>query len=335
MAQLFGRPVEQARSYLGALEQVARVDSFVEADGPARGSRRLRMVNGGGLEIDVHPDRALDLGQVTVDGIPVAWMEARGVQGPADLDPNNGDWLRAWGGGMLTTCGLDAYGSPSRDDGRDFGQHGRVSGIPARLTVAKVGQGELVVEGVVRQTVLGGENLALHRRITTAIGSKELTLTDVVTNEGAHEAVHMMLYHANFGWPLVEDGVALALPSTVVEPRDEVAAAGLGSWADIEPPSPSNLPQVFLHEFPEGHEVVVRVDNRRRGLAMQLKFDRRQLPWLCHWKCFADRTYVLGLEPMNTRTVVSRAEARRQGALQFLQPGQSVTYQLSFGFEHG
>ena len=62
MADIFGTPLEQAILRVGSLDQVARVDRFVEDDGPARGARRFRVVNGGGLDFDVHPDRGLDIG---------------------------------------------------------------------------------------------------------------------------------------------------------------------------------------------------------------------------------------------------------------------------------
>lgn len=41
------------------------------------------------------------------------------------------DWLRSFGGGLVVTCGLDHFGSPSLDQGETFGLHGRVSNVPA------------------------------------------------------------------------------------------------------------------------------------------------------------------------------------------------------------
>jgi hypothetical protein len=278
VATIYGRPAPDARRYLGSLGQVARLDSFIEADGPARGARRLRMITGGGLEVDIHPDRALDLGQVTVDG--------------------------------------------------------RVSGLPSTLLATGIQGESVVVEGSVRQSSVGAENLVLHRRIESEVGSRTIRITDVVTNEGARDAIHMILYHANFGWPLVDAGAVLSIPSATVEAREDgVSPERIGSWPMIEPPRPDGQSEVYLHEFERGEIVAVGLANPRIGLSMRLEFDRRQLPWLTHWKMFAVRNYVLGLEPMNTRTVTSRADARSSGSLRTLRPGQSVTYQLTFAFE--
>jgi hypothetical protein len=38
------------------------------------------------------------------------------------------------------------------------------------------------------------------------------------------------------------------------------------------------------------------------------------------------------LEPINTRTVSSRADAREKGALRTLAPGESAEYDLTFRF---
>jgi hypothetical protein len=333
MTTLHGLPLSQVLAHLGGLHQVARIDSLIDADGPSRGSRRVRVISGGGLEVELHPDRCLDIGQVTVDGIPVAWIEAGGARGPAELPADGESWLRAWGGGMLTTCGLDSYGAPCTDEGRDFGLHGRVSGIACSSLSTRTEGGSLIVEGQVRQSVVGGETLVLQRRIEVEIGGTSLTVSDVVTNESAHPSVHMILYHANFGWPLVEDGSTLSLPSAGVTPRDEASAPGAATWSRIQGPHVLHTPEVLLHDLREEQPVTVRVENPRIGLAMQLEFDRDQLPWLCQWNLFAERTYVLGLEPMNTRTVTSRADARAADALSILAPGESAAYRLRFSFE--
>lgn len=333
MTTLHGLPLNHALAHLGGLHQVARIDSLIDADGPSRGSRRVRVISGGGLELELLPDRCLDIGQVTVDGIPVAWTEAGGTRGSVELHADGESWLRAWGGGMLTTCGLDSYGAPCTDQGRDFGLHGRVSGIACSSLSTRTEGGMLIVEGQIRQSVVGAETLVLHRRIEAAIGGKSFTVSDVVTNESAHPTVHMILYHANFGWPLIEKGATLTLPSAGVTPRDEASAPGVLTWSQIQGPDVAHAPEVLLHDLREGQPVVVRVENRRIGLAMQLEFDRDELPWLCQWNLFAERTYVLGLEPMNTRTVTSRADARAEDALVTLSPGESAAYRLRFSFE--
>jgi hypothetical protein len=319
-----------ARRVLG---QSARIDRFVEDDGPARGARRLRMVTGGGLEIEIHPDRALDIGRVTFDGIPVAFTERGGVPAPLRYNSVDIGWVTAFGGGLMVTCGLDAYGAPSIDQGSLYPQHGSVSGIPASVTVVADAGEILVVEGLVRQFVLGGQRLTLRRRLESTVGGTDLRVHDRVTNESARtSSVHMMMYHVNFGWPLLGPGAEMILPDSLVEGRDDVSTAGIAGCRVINPPTPDHEMEVFLHEFPPGGPISVGVRNPALGLEVLLDFDRTQLPYLCEWKYFSYDAYVLGLEPINTRTVSSRADAREKGALRTLAPGESAEYDLTFRF---
>lgn len=74
MPDILGHTGSELRKRVGSIAQVVRIDRLVETQGAARGARRLRMVNGGGIELEVHPDRALDLGRLTVHGVPVSWI---------------------------------------------------------------------------------------------------------------------------------------------------------------------------------------------------------------------------------------------------------------------
>jgi hypothetical protein len=334
MTMIFGSSMEDARRHLGSWAQVSRIDSFIESDGPASGARRSRMISGGGLEIDVHPDRGLDIGQVTIDGIPIAWMEPQGIVAPSFYDANGYGWARTFGGGLLTTCGLDSYGLPCVDDGKSFGQHGKVNAIPAKIITTSTENESLVIEGVVRQSCVGGENITLRRRITTPLGGRHFSITDLVTNESSLPVVHMILYHTNLGWPLIEKGTTFKLPSTNVEPRDAISAAGMDRWNFIDSPSNLNQSEVFLHDLGGDDLVDVVVVNEQIGISLKMTFNKTQLPWLCQWKFFSEDVYVLGIEPMNTRTVTSRADAREKDSLRFLAPGESVTYSLTYSFEN-
>lgn len=316
------------------LGAAARIDRFVVDDGRGRGARLLRLVTGGGLEVEIHPDRAMDLGRVTMDGIPVAFMEPGGVPTSQRFHSDESGWLHAFGGGLLVTCGLESYGAPSTDEGRIHPQHGTVSGASASLTRVDDDGEVLVVEGIVREFVIGGVRLALRRRIEAPRGGSQVRVHDAVTNESAVlPAVHMMLYHINFGWPLLGPAARMVLPPSIVTPRDAVSAKGMAHSREIDPPAIDDEAEVFLHEFPEGERISVGVRNDEVGIEALVDFDRSQLPYLCEWKYLSSDAYVLGLEPMNTRTVTSRADAREHDALRTLAAGATASYDLTFRFD--
>lgn len=329
VADIYGLSVDEVLSRVGSLDQFSRVDSFIDDNGLSRGSRRLRVVTGGGLEFDVLPDRGLDLGQAWFQGVPLAWVSSVGVAAPSFYEPDGRGLLRTFGGGLLTTCGLDSFGPPTDDNDGTAGMHGRVSHIPARLEHVEASRDGIRIEGTVRQTAVFGENLVLRRTISAALGTSSLTVEDTVTNEAVNSNAHMLLYHVNLGWPLLEEGAELEVPADSVEPRDADARGGLGREHEFGPPEPDFREQVFIHRGARGSAQLI---NRARGLRLGLRFSQT-LPVLFQWKLTAQKHYVLGLEPANTPVIMGRAAARSAGLLPRLSPGESISYRLVFELE--
>ncbi len=48
-----------------------------------------------------------------------------------------------------------------------------------------------------------GANMLLERTISTSLQGKSFTLHDVVENQGVRDSPLMVLYHFNFGFPLL------------------------------------------------------------------------------------------------------------------------------------
>ena len=330
MPDIHGASGAALRERIGSLAQVVRVDSFIETEGPARGARRLRLVNGGGIEVELHPDRALDIGQVTLDGIPVAWISPTGITAPEAHEPQGNGWLRTFGGGLLATCGLDTFGPPSEDAGQMLGQHGRIGTQKATITRADATADGIVVEAVIRQSAVFGENLVLRRRITTAAGSDTVRIDDTVTNESFVDQPHMILYHMNLGWPLVDDETVIDVPAVAVTPRDEDAVAGAAERGRLGAPVAGFREQVYLHELQTDAPTVVTVTNPARGLEFTLTFSGVELPFLYQWKMVGQGHYVLGVEPANSPNVFGRAAARDAGQLPIIAVGESISYSLEF-----
>lgn len=330
MPDVFGRSGSDLRERVGTLSQVVRIDSFVEDDGPSRGARRMRVVNGGGIELELYPDRALDIGQVTVDGFPVAWISPSGITRPDGYEPDGNGWLRTFGGGLLATCGLDTFGPPSQDDGQTLGQHGRIGVQRAQIVRAEATAEGVVVEALVRQAATFGENLVLRRRVSSAAGSDTVEVSDTVTNESFRDQAHMVLYHLNLGWPLLDDGSAVSVASAGVRYRDADAESGRGSERVVGPPVPGFREQVFIHEIDADSAVDVVVANPDNGLEFVLSAEPATFAAVHQWKMVGQGHYVLGIEPANTPHIHGRASARAAGELPMLAPGESVTYTIRF-----
>ena len=143
----------------------------------------------------------------------------------------------------------------------------------------------------------------------------------------------MLLYHCNFGYPLLDEGTKLVLNSIRVTPRDEVAAAGLSTVKQISAPMPNYTEQVFLHDVKENKDgwVTVGLVNQRLSVAVVLHYLKRQLPYLTQWKQMGEGVYVLGIEP-GTCFVLGFKEEASQGRVIYLTPGETYETVLEFEF---
>src|SRR3546814_12946486 len=112
-AELFGMPIDRVREGRGSLAQTCSVESSVTTDGPSAGMRRLRLV-AGDVDVELVPDRGLDIGQMRVAGVPLAWISPTGFPRAGVHAGDGQGWTRAFGGGLLTTCGLLNVGPAAR-----------------------------------------------------------------------------------------------------------------------------------------------------------------------------------------------------------------------------
>jgi hypothetical protein len=335
MAHLFNKKWTRTEllNHVGDLSQVAGVKLGEWSDGNERGARVADFRSGSGLAFTVLLDRGMDIGPASYKGNPLAWVSPTGFSHPAYYDPQAINWLRTFGGGLLTGCGLTSVGSPGEDEGESLSLHGRLSHIPAqRVGVHEIWQEDecsFVVEGEMRQARVFGENLRLKRRIRVGLGSNSIAIRDVVENLGKTSSPLMVLYHINLGFPLLDESCELIAKPHAIEPRDAVAAMGLQEWMHFQTPTSDYQEQVYYHDVPadESGWASLEIVNPSRQLGLSVRFQKATLPNLVQWKMMGEGTYVLGLEPANCH-VTGRSQERARGTLQFLQPGEEREFQL-------
>lgn len=339
---LFGRALDERElnERTGRFEQIGGIRAIRLDDGRAQGMRALEVRTGSGLEFLCLADRALDIAALDYRGIPLAWQAPAGIAAPAYYDAHDPSFARNFFGGLVTTCGLNAFGPPGTDEWGEWGQHGRVNHLPAEeLSQRTWWNGDACtfeISGVVREAELFGETLRLHRTWRTYLGSNRIELTDRVTNEGGASVPHMLLYHCNGGFPLLDDATRVYASHRSVAPRDARAREGLDAWDRGGPPDAGFAEQVFIHEpvaCDDGWaRALIANDNLNapHGIALCVCFKPAQLPALFSWRMLGVKQYVMSVEPANCPTIAGRLAARAAGTLPFIEPGESRTYELRF-----
>ncbi|MGB8213450.1 MAG: aldose 1-epimerase family protein [Anaerolineales bacterium] len=324
---------------VGRVEQIGGLRRMQSTEGKESGVEQIQIRTGAGLTYSVLPSRGLDIGLAEFGGIPLSWLSPNGEVHPAYFNDQDTGWLRTAAGGLLMTCGLTQVGSPGTDAGEQLGLHGRAHHTPARQVCAEgYWEGDeylTVVRGKVEETCLFGWNLRLTRSIQSRLGKNQIVIRDVVENAGFEPAPHMILYHFNFGFPLMDTKTEIHFPAGSVSPREtDLPLEGLETW---QIPQPNYRERVYYHEnLSTGEDGLAVVTLRNphfpladKPLTVRLAWETGSLPVLVQWKMPGEGTHVLGIEPANCH-VEGRSAERERGTLVLLAPGETVEYHLEF-----
>ena len=320
------------------IEQIGGVRRMTLTEGPEAGVEVIQ-VRTGGLSFEVTPSKGMDISLAEYFGLPLSWLSPNGEVHPSYFSAQGTDWLRSASGGLLMTCGLTQVGAPCVDGSEPLGLHGRAHHLPARQVSARGfwsgDEYEIEVSGVMAETSMFGHHLRWTRIVRAHLGHDAFEIRDQVENAGFAKAPHMMLYHFNFGFPLLSDETTIEFPSVSVAPRD--ARSDVEGYRRWQAPTAGIEEMVYYHE-PIAHTEGVAtatirtpgfpVAGRRIGVELGLSWKVDTLPRLVQWKLPAAGMYVLGLEPANCH-VEGRPAEREKGTLVYLEPGASATYEIA------
>jgi hypothetical protein len=320
--------------------QLGGIETSVLDNGAGRGTRIAWINTGTGLRYKVVLDRAMDIADAFYNHHSLAWLSHGGVTSPQPFSDKGIHWLRTFGGGLLTTCGLSHVGGPEADGYGERGLHGQISNIPAEVESILQpdllkGNLEMRISGRMRETQVLGPNLELKRTISGTLGQASIRIQDEVINRGNTPAPHMLLYHFNFGWPLVDEGTDIIWQgewqSRDGAPYNQIFREGNNFRKCLPPTEDHNgtgEEAAFINITPDDSgQCTCGLYNAHLGLALALRFPKKQLPWLTNWQHFGQNEYVTGLEP-GTNPPIGQAKAREQNQLIQLAPGESRVYHL-------
>ena len=320
--------------------QLGGIETSVLDNGVGRGTRIAWINTGTGLRYKVVLDRAMDIADAFYNRHSLAWLNHAGIKAPQPFSNRGTDWLKTFGGGLLTTCGLTHVGGPETDAYGERGLHGEVSNIPAEIESViqpdpAAGKMNMSITGIIKQTTIFGPSLELRRTLSGTIGEASIRIHDEVTNRGNSPAPHMILYHCNFGWPLVDEGTDICWRGNwkprFADGSHKIFREG-HDFRKCPPPLEShagNGEEVGLIDAtpdPSGL-CTCGLYNSRIGIAIALRYPKKQLPWLINWQHWGKGEYVTGLEP-STNPLIGQAKAREQNELIQLAPGETRTYDL-------
>lgn len=320
-------------------KQLGGIETAILDNGGGKGSRIAWLDTGSGLRLKVVLDRGMDIADAFYGPHSLAWLSHLGITPPNPAAVQGTTWLDSFGGGLLTTCGLTHVGGPEEDEHGERGLHDRISHTPA--SIESIHQPDLSSEkpemsltGKMIQSTVFGPHLELKRTISATLGEPVIRIHDEVTNLGNSTAPHMLLYHMNFGWPLVDEGADIMWDGDWKAPNEQSRRIfnADNNFKKCSAPSDEHRDDgeavAFIDAVPDSEGVCqCGIANRSLGLEVGLEFPKAQLPWLTNWQHWGEREYVMALEPC-THPPIGQAEARKEGSLIQLDVGETRTYDI-------
>jgi len=296
-------------------------------------------VDNGAFRFVVVPTRGMGVWEARSGDLRLGWQSpVKGPVHPAFVplsEPSGLGWLNGFDE-LLVRCGLESNGAPVFDENGNvrYGLHGKIANIPAhQVEVAVDGDsGEIRVTGVVDEARLFFNKLRMSTTYTTRPGQPGMTITDTITNISAEPGELELLYHTNFGLPLLGPGAKVVLPVRRMAPRDADGVGNLDQWDTYGPETPGAPEAVFFFDLaadPAGAtQATLRGAAGDRGVT--LRFNKSQLPYFTLWKNrqAAVDGYVTGLEPA-INFPNARSFEKEQGRVAVLAPGESRSFEVS------
>ena len=326
---------ENLLPYITDMSQICPVRSYTFTDGMARGMRVIEVDTGSGFRFTVLPDRSMGISHASFNGKTIGWMSPTLETHPAHYKNKGDDLLETFYGGLLTMGGLMSIGKASMDGDEHLGLHGRISALAANdVQIHRTWKGEhyiIKLSGWMREAKLYQPTLTLHRTIQCQAGSSTLRIQDTLTNMSYRRSPWMLLYHFNFGFPLLSPESILQIDHEDMEPLDEVAQHDITSWNIIQEPQLKYQQRCYLHRLRDqgdGYGCLTLFNpSLEGGFGIQMRVKLDTLPILTQWKNLMAGEYVMGLEPSNV-PLEPRGESRTKGRLTYLEPWEERSMEI-------
>jgi hypothetical protein len=250
-------------------------------------------------------------------------------------DANGLGWLEGFNE-LVVRCGLEYNGGPEFNPNGTvlYPLHGKIANTPAKKVSVSVDpkEGRIAITGVVDEGRLFGNKMRLTSTISTRIGRSEITISDTVTNMSGDPGELELIYHTNFGIPLLGAGAKIVLPAVRVAAYDKASLQHISQWDQYGPDSLRIADACYFIELAAAADgatqAVLRNAAGDRGICY--RFNRKQLPHFTLWKnqqSVADG-YATGLEP-GTNLPNNKTFEKKKGRVVQLAPGESREFRLT------
>ncbi|WP_024551463.1 aldose 1-epimerase family protein [Franconibacter helveticus 513] len=319
------------------------IEQKVLHGGKQEGSKIITLTSENGLTIVLSPTRGMNLLHAQGFGVRLGWdSPVKEVVNPAfiNLESRNGlGWLEGFNE-MMVRCGYEWTGHPTTAEGQLYTLHGKAGNTPASRVEVEVSESapyEIRIRGLIKESTFKKADLQTMTELRYVPGSNSFSLHDVLTNHADYPHDYQIIYHSNFGKPVLEDGARFIAPLANVSPFNDYAKGGMKTWNTYSAPTKGFDEMVFnLTPLADANQqTVAAVVNKAGDKGAAIGFNVSQLPVLTMWKNTdtEKQGYVTGIEPGTSYAYPVTIE-REQKRVKQLAPGASTQFDLTYTLLH-
>lgn len=308
--------------------------------GKQEGSRLIIIKCPDGLTITLSPTRGMNVIEATAPGIRLGWdSPVKEIVNPTfiNLQSRNGTgWLEGFNE-MMVRCGYEWSGHPFTDtNGELYSLHGKAANTPASEVIVEIDTlfpYEIKIKGLIKESTFKKTDLRVLTELSYIPGSHSFTLHDRLTNHADYSHPYQIIYHSNFGKPLLEKDAKFIAPVKEISPFNNYAQNGLDNWQTYREPTKDFDEMVFniIPYTKKDGSTMAALHNKSENKGVSIEFNTKQLPFLTLWKNTdtEKQGYVTGIEP-GTNFAYPMTIEREQGRLKKLHAGKTVEFKLRY-----
>jgi len=299
------------------------------------------VIENGEMTITLVPTRGMGIHDVKMEGKRIlGWTSpVKEIVNPAfiNLESRGGlGWLDGFNE-MLVRCGYEWTGHPGIDDnGQLLSLHGRIQNTPAsivKVIIDDTPPHKITIQGEVSERTFKKAELVTMTEFQVEPGTHHFSLHDSLTNMADYDDEYQIIYHSNFGQPILEKGAKVTAAASEISPFNTYAKAGLKDWQTYLGPTKGYDEMVFNLKpigDNEGNSIVV-LHNRKADRGVAVAYNVKQLPVLTLWKNTdtIQQGYVTGIEP-GTSYAYNTKFQRPLGLVPTIKAGETKHFDVSY-----
>lgn len=301
----------------------------------------ILLIKNGEFEVTLVPTRGMGIFNVKQNGKRILGWDSpvKEIVNPAyiDLESRNGlGWLDGFNE-MMVRCGYEWTGHPGVDDnGQLLSLHGRLQNTPAssvKVIIDDKAPHTITVQGEVSERTFKKAELVTLTSFSMTPGTNQFSVHDTLTNKADYDDEYQIIYHSNFGTPILEQGAKIAAAASEISPFNAYAAKGLKDWQTYLGPT-KNYDEMVYNLKPigdsEGNTLAV-LHNKKGNTGVSVSYNVKQLPVLTIWKNTdtQQQGYVTGIEP-GTSYAYNTKYQRPLGLVPTIKAGESKHFDVTY-----